>query len=482
MLNDEWILSDYQHEWRVFERFFGHLATQASKISLSTGSRVTVDTNDECSGGFMLDHQLHEERMSDYVREFFGHLAMDAWYGRIVYVAEERMLSDRETNTSVGIDSSCSWAATVSAGGIERSSSLGFDGSHCPEDLADRGIVSRILDSTETRTRLGRLSGLVVGGIGIWTVISKHSYVSLMTTSTYPTLAYALVIAGVLAVVGSWLGCGGVTSENRCVLLIVYTYVEGPSLLLLKSAGCRYPRCACGARWEKGKERDAFRSGPASGLVSRIRAENIPGVVLAGAFIFSYMKYAQRGDKCSLVSPPGRERSVKKQRRGISFPRIGDLITWHRYGHQTPLATVVHNGKRFESWAKLFVEDRTDLPIVMNLEEKIFKLHTRNFRGKEARELLNAVSNIQDPSVFPQTVDERGNSFSKRYLLSVPQNSTNYFAASTVSGKRLNIAMMVLVRQPACARAPVAYDLGSGPPGRGQKTHRFEGFTLEPDA
>lgn len=66
-----------------------------------------------------------------------------------------------------------------------------------------------------------QLSGLVVGGIGIWTVVSKHSYVSLMSTSTYPTLAYALIVAGVLAVIGSWLGCGGVTSENRCVLLVV---------------------------------------------------------------------------------------------------------------------------------------------------------------------------------------------------------------------------------------------------------------------
>jgi len=42
-----------------------------------------------------------------------------------------------------------------------------------------------------------------------------------MSTSTYPTLAYALIVAGVLAVIGSWLGCGGVTSENRCVLLVV---------------------------------------------------------------------------------------------------------------------------------------------------------------------------------------------------------------------------------------------------------------------
>lgn len=66
-----------------------------------------------------------------------------------------------------------------------------------------------------------QLSGLVVGGIGIWTVIAKHSYISLMATSTYPILAYALIAAGSLAVIGSWLGCGGVSSENRCVLLVV---------------------------------------------------------------------------------------------------------------------------------------------------------------------------------------------------------------------------------------------------------------------
>lgn len=66
-----------------------------------------------------------------------------------------------------------------------------------------------------------QLSGLVVGGIGVWTVVAKHSYISLMSTTTYPILAYALIAAGGLAVVGSWLGCGGVTSENRCVILLV---------------------------------------------------------------------------------------------------------------------------------------------------------------------------------------------------------------------------------------------------------------------
>ncbi|XP_043289728.1 CD151 antigen-like isoform X2 [Venturia canescens] len=75
------------------------------------------------------------------------------------------------------------------------------------------------------------LSGLVVGGIGIWTVISKHSYISLMSTSTYPILAYALVAAGALAIIASWLGCGGVSSENRCVLLVYIFVVMGVLVL-----------------------------------------------------------------------------------------------------------------------------------------------------------------------------------------------------------------------------------------------------------
>uniref|UniRef100_A0ABD2XNS0 Tetraspanin n=2 Tax=Trichogramma TaxID=7490 RepID=A0ABD2XNS0_9HYME len=75
------------------------------------------------------------------------------------------------------------------------------------------------------------LSGIVVGGIGIWTVIAKHSYISLMATSTYPFLAYALIVAGGLAIIGSWLGCGGVTSENRCVILVYIFVVMGVLIL-----------------------------------------------------------------------------------------------------------------------------------------------------------------------------------------------------------------------------------------------------------
>ncbi|XP_023289603.1 CD151 antigen-like [Orussus abietinus] len=80
------------------------------------------------------------------------------------------------------------------------------------------------------------LSGIVVGGIGIWTVVAKHNYISLMATYTYPILAYALIVAGGLAVIGSFLGCGGVTTENRCVLL-VYIFVVMAVLVLEAGVG-----------------------------------------------------------------------------------------------------------------------------------------------------------------------------------------------------------------------------------------------------
>ncbi|XP_015509653.1 CD151 antigen [Neodiprion pinetum] len=80
------------------------------------------------------------------------------------------------------------------------------------------------------------LSGIAVGGIGIWTVVSKHSYISLLSTSTYPILAYALIAAGGLAIIASWLGCGGVTSENRCIL-IVYIFVVMAVLVLEAGVG-----------------------------------------------------------------------------------------------------------------------------------------------------------------------------------------------------------------------------------------------------
>lgn len=69
---------------------------------------------------------------------------------------------------------------------------------------------------------------LVSGGcvlfLGLWTILTKHGYVSLLTNLTYPLTAYILVAAGVLSVIVALLGCCSVYKENRC-LLILYTFL-----------------------------------------------------------------------------------------------------------------------------------------------------------------------------------------------------------------------------------------------------------------
>lgn len=67
------------------------------------------------------------------------------------------------------------------------------------------------------------LAGCVVLGVGLWTVIDKHQYVGLLSTSTYAAIAYILIIAGSITILVSFLGCAGVWKENRCVL-ILYTF------------------------------------------------------------------------------------------------------------------------------------------------------------------------------------------------------------------------------------------------------------------
>ncbi|XP_077286979.1 CD151 antigen-like [Arctopsyche grandis] len=67
------------------------------------------------------------------------------------------------------------------------------------------------------------VAGLAVFSVGLWTVISKHQYVSLLSTITYPMAAYVLLAAGTLAAFASILGYCGLWRENRSMLLC-YTY------------------------------------------------------------------------------------------------------------------------------------------------------------------------------------------------------------------------------------------------------------------
>lgn len=68
---------------------------------------------------------------------------------------------------------------------------------------------------------LFQVAGLAVFSVGLWTVIGKHQYVSLLSTITYPMAAYVLLAAGTLATIASVLGYCGLWRENRSMLLCV---------------------------------------------------------------------------------------------------------------------------------------------------------------------------------------------------------------------------------------------------------------------
>ncbi|EEB18165.1 CD151 antigen, putative [Pediculus humanus corporis] len=67
-------------------------------------------------------------------------------------------------------------------------------------------------------------AGFSVLAVGVWSVIEKHKYVSLLTSVTYPMSSYVLIGAGCLVLVVAVIGCFGVIKENRCLLLI-YTFL-----------------------------------------------------------------------------------------------------------------------------------------------------------------------------------------------------------------------------------------------------------------
>ncbi|KAK6619491.1 hypothetical protein RUM43_012248 [Polyplax serrata] len=68
-------------------------------------------------------------------------------------------------------------------------------------------------------------AGISVLAVGIWSVIEKHKYVSLLTSVTYPMTSYTLIAAGCLVLAIAVIGSCGVAKENRCLLLIVSKYL-----------------------------------------------------------------------------------------------------------------------------------------------------------------------------------------------------------------------------------------------------------------
>ncbi|EEC00763.1 tetraspanin, putative [Ixodes scapularis] len=80
------------------------------------------------------------------------------------------------------------------------------------------------------------LSGCAVLGVGVWTLLAKRHHLSLLVTATYASTAYMLVLAGVLVILVTIMGCVAIWRLNRC-LLLAYTFLLLLIFLLEAVAG-----------------------------------------------------------------------------------------------------------------------------------------------------------------------------------------------------------------------------------------------------
>ncbi|XP_015266122.1 PREDICTED: CD151 antigen [Gekko japonicus] len=62
------------------------------------------------------------------------------------------------------------------------------------------------------------LAGGAVMAVGIWTLIEKSDYISLLQSNTYMATAYILVVAGVVVMITGILGCCATFREQRNLL------------------------------------------------------------------------------------------------------------------------------------------------------------------------------------------------------------------------------------------------------------------------
>uniref|UniRef100_A0A3B3Q3F5 Tetraspanin n=2 Tax=Paramormyrops kingsleyae TaxID=1676925 RepID=A0A3B3Q3F5_9TELE len=66
------------------------------------------------------------------------------------------------------------------------------------------------------------LAGGAVMAVGIWTLVEKSDFISLLQSSTYAVSAYILVLAGVIVMVTGFLGCCATFKEQRNLLRVYF--------------------------------------------------------------------------------------------------------------------------------------------------------------------------------------------------------------------------------------------------------------------
>uniref|UniRef100_A0A8C7YW65 Tetraspanin n=1 Tax=Oryzias sinensis TaxID=183150 RepID=A0A8C7YW65_9TELE len=69
------------------------------------------------------------------------------------------------------------------------------------------------------------MGGAAVLGVGVWTLVEKSDYLSLLASSTFAVSAYILILAGSLVVVTGFLGCCAVIRERRRCLSVYFFFL-----------------------------------------------------------------------------------------------------------------------------------------------------------------------------------------------------------------------------------------------------------------
>ncbi|XP_016088468.1 CD151 antigen-like [Sinocyclocheilus grahami] len=91
------------------------------------------------------------------------------------------------------------------------------------------------------------LAGGAVMAVGLWTLVDKSDYISLLSSSTYSAAAFILIGAGAVVVLTGILGCCATIREQRGLLVVVrehYGQIILPKLCNLM----HYITNGCGVR------------------------------------------------------------------------------------------------------------------------------------------------------------------------------------------------------------------------------------------
>lgn len=78
-----------------------------------------------------------------------------------------------------------------------------------------------------------QLAGGAVLAVGVWTLVEKSEYISLLNSSFYSASAYILIAAGLVVIVTGIIGCCATLNEMKSLLIVVrwFTHIKHyPSL------------------------------------------------------------------------------------------------------------------------------------------------------------------------------------------------------------------------------------------------------------